>query len=98
MMAFGWETVRRRIDLVRSGRAPFRDMAPRHPYAAAALQATETGAMAAMDGRFRPEDPVTAVELAQFFSTRLGRTPPLENWSQLTHEKFFSMAAGLLEK
>ena len=98
MMAFGWESVRRRIDLVRSGRAPFRDMAPRHPYAAAALRATETGAMGAVDGRFRPDDPVTAVELAQFFSTRLGRTPPLEDWSQLTHEKFFSMAAGLLEK
>ena len=28
MMAFGWETVRRRIELVRSGRAPFRDVAP----------------------------------------------------------------------
>ena len=98
MMAFGWETVRRRIALVREGRAPFRDLEPRHPYAAAAAQAVETGAMAAVNGRFRPEEAVTAVELAQFCSTRLGRTPSLGGWSQLTHGEFFRMMRDLLDQ
>ena len=96
MMAFGWETVRRRIELVNAGRAPFRDVEPRHPYAAAAVRAVETGAMAAVDGRFRPGDPVSATELAQFCSTRLGRTPPLGSWETLTHGEFFQIAAELL--
>ena len=98
MMAFGGETVRRRIELVRSGRAPFRDMGPRDPYAAAAAQAVETGAMSAVDGRFRPDDPVSPVEAAQFCVTRLGRTPPLGDWTQITHSEFFSLIITLLEK
>ena len=98
MMAFGWETVRRRIELVNAGRAPFRDVEPRHPYAAAAVRAVETGAMAAVDGRFRPGDPGSATELAQFCSTRLGRTPSLGGWSQLTHGEFFRMMRDLLDQ
>ena len=96
MMAFGWETVRRRIALVRSSKAPFRDMGHRHPYAAAAAQAVETGAMPASGERFRPEEPVTAVELAQLCATRLGRTPPLGEWSTISHGAFFRMMAELL--
>jgi len=96
MMAYGWETVRQRIDLVRSARAPFRDLAHRHPYAAAAVLASQTGAMTAVDGRFRPDDPVTAVEAAQLLSTRLGRTPPLEQRDRLSHASFFRLAAGVL--
>ena len=95
MMAFGRETVRRRIELVRSGRAPFRDMEPRHPYAAAAAQAAETGAMSASGGRFRPNALVTPHELAQFCAARLGRTPPPGEWTRLTHGEFFHIAAGL---
>ena len=96
MMAYGWETVRQRIDLVRAARAPFRDVAHRHPYAAAAVLAVQTGAMAAVDGRFRPDDPVTAVEAAQLLSTRLGRTPPLEQWPSVKRGAFLRLAAGLL--
>ena len=95
MMAFGAEAVRRRIELVRSGRAPFRDMEPRHPYAAAAALAVETGAMSAVNGRFRPDAAVSPTELAQFCATRLGRTPPLGEWAKLTHGEFFRIAAGL---
>ena len=95
MMAFGRETVQRRIRLVRSGRAPFRDMEPRHPYAAAAAQAVETGAMSAAGGRFRPGAMVSPPELAQFCAARLGRTPPLGDWTELTHGEFFRVAAGL---
>ena len=96
MMAFGWDTVPKRIELIRSGRAPFRDLAPRHPYAAAAVRAVETRAMSAQDGRFRPDAPVTSLELAQFCATRLGRTPPLKDWSQVTHGEFLALAAGLM--
>ncbi|MDE7260870.1 MAG: polysaccharide deacetylase family protein [Oscillospiraceae bacterium] len=95
MMAFGRETVRRRIELVRSGRAPFRDMEPRHPYAAAAAQAVEAGAMSAVKDRFRPDAHVSPAELGQFCAARLGRTPPLEDWTELTHGEFFRIAAGL---
>ncbi len=98
MMAFGRETVRRRIELIRSGRAPFRDMGPRDPYAAAAARAVETGALSAVNGRFRPEDPVSPVEMAQFCVTRLGRTPPLERWDKITHGEFFSLAVSLLKR
>ncbi|MDE7219079.1 MAG: polysaccharide deacetylase family protein [Oscillospiraceae bacterium] len=98
MMAFGWETVRRRIEMVRSGRAPFRDMGPRDPYAAAAARAMETGAMSAVNGRFRPEDPVSPAEAAQFCAVRLGRTPPLGTWDHITHGEFFTLIAELLEK
>ena len=96
MMAYGCETARRRVALVRDQRAPFRDMAPRHPYAAAAVKATQTGAMAAVDGRFRPDDPVTAVEAAQVCATRLGCTPELGSWSTITHGAFFRLAESAL--
>lgn len=95
MMAFGQETVRRRIALVHSGRAPFRDVEPRHPYAAAAAQAVETGAISAPGGRFRPDAAVSSAELARFCAARLGRTPPLGTWTKLSHGEFFQIAAGL---
>jgi len=98
MMAYGEETVRRRIELVRSNRAPFRDMEPRHPYAAAAAQAVEARAMGAENARFRPGDPVTPTELAQFCVTRLGRTPPLGDWPQITHGEFFTLIAEWMQK
>lgn len=98
MMAYGGETVRRHIELVRSNRAPFRDMEPRHPYAAAAAQAAETRAMTAENARFRPDDPVTPTELAQFCVTRLGRTPPLGGWTQITHGEFFTLIAEWMQK
>ncbi|MDE7244528.1 MAG: polysaccharide deacetylase family protein [Oscillospiraceae bacterium] len=97
MMLFGWESVPRRIAMIRSGRAPFRDLEPRHPYSGAAAQAVQSGAATAVGGRFRPGDPVTAVELAQFCSTRMGKTPPLLNRDSFTHEEFFRMAVKLME-
>lgn len=98
MMSFGWETVRQRIALVRSGRAPFRDLEPRHPYAAAAARAAEMGAIAAVNGRFRPNDPVTSGELAQFCSARLGKTLDPVNRNAFTHEEFFRTVVGLLDQ
>lgn len=98
MMSFGWETVRQRIALVRSGRAPFRDLEPRHPYAAAAARASEIGAVTAVNGRFRPGDPVTSGELAQFCAARLGKTPELVNRNAFTHQEFFHTVVGLLDQ
>ena len=72
-------------------------MAHRHPYAAAAVLADELRAVTAVDGRFRPEDPATAQELAQFCATRLGRTPPLEERKTVTRGEFFLLASRLLE-
>ena len=71
-------------------------MAPRDPYAAAAVLAVETGAMAAPEGRFRPDDAVTPVEVAQFCATRLGRTPPLGDWERISRGAFFSLIAELM--
>lgn len=97
MMAFGAETVRRRIELIRCGRAPFRDMAPRHPYAAAAALADGTRAMPASDGRFRPDDPVTGPEVARLCAARLGRTVAGELDRPITHGEFFLLASRALE-
>ena len=38
----------------------------------------------------------TAVELAQFCSTRLGRTPPLGGWESISHGEFFLLIVELL--
>ena len=54
--------------------------------------------MSAVDGRFRPDEPVSPVEAAQFCVTRLGRTPPLGDWSHITHGEFFTLITALLEK
>ncbi len=51
--------------------------------------------MSAVNGRFRPDAAVSPEELAQFCATRLGRTPPLGEWTKLTHGEFFHIAAGL---
>lgn len=96
MFAYGWETVRRRIALIRSGKAPFRDMDPRHPYAAAAERAVETGAMTAEDGHFRPDQAASAIDLQRFCDVRLGRSVLLEK-GVLTHGEAIKLLDSLLE-
>ena len=95
MLAYGCETIRQRIKLVRAGKAPFRDMAPRHPYAAAAVLADETGALKAENGNFRPDTPVTAEELRRFLEVRLGRCGESLP-QQITHGQFFLLADTLM--
>lgn len=97
MMAFGWETARRRIALIRAGKAPFRDMDPRHPYAAAAERAVETGAMTAENGAFRPEHMVSAAELQRFCDVRLGRSPTFDRM-RMTHGETVQTLDALLER
>lgn len=96
MMAFGWESIKRRVRLLERGRAPFRDMGPRSFYAAAAQMAWESGSMTADNGRFRPEDPVTAQELQRFCSTRLGSPAPESLRDNISHGEFFLLASALL--
>lgn len=98
MMAFGMESVKRRIRLMEKGRAPFRDMGPRNLYAAAAQMAWESGSMSAENGRFRPNDPVTAQELQTFCSTRLGTPAPESLRDNITHGEFFLLASQLLNE
>lgn len=97
MMAFGREIAHRRVALIRSARAPFRDVAPRHPYAAAAVLAVESGAMTAPGGRFQPETPVRPADLQLFCTVRLGRELPPGKWDGVTHGQFFRLAAAPLD-
>ena len=41
-------------------------------------------------------DVSSPVELAQFCSTRLGRTPPLGGWESISHGEFFLLIVELL--
>ena len=54
MLAFGWKTAARRLDLVKTKTNVCRDVSYRHPYAAAIEQALERGCMQQGNGRFRP--------------------------------------------
>lgn len=89
MMVYGWKAVEARIELVRSGKAPFRDLKASHPYAAAARMAVESGAMSAPGGRFAPDAPVSAADLERFF----GKSVP-ETAFPMTHGAFLEFAAA----
>lgn len=77
MMGYGWDAVAEHVAMRKMGKAPFRDLSRRHPYAAAAKHAVHAGALTAQGGRFRPNAPVTAAELQQFCHVRLGVLPDL---------------------
>ena len=96
MMVYGREAALHRIALVRSGKAPFRDMAPRHPYAAAAAMADTTGAIPADGGKFRPDEPVTFADIRRLCAVRLGRSPAQQDQASLTHRQFFLLLSRLL--
>ena len=97
MTAYGWDAVRDRIALVRAGKAPFRDLPARHPYAAAAVLALRAGAVCAASGRFRPDEPAAAHDLAQFCAVCLGKKLSAEKEGVLTRGAFLQLAAKLLD-
>ena len=66
MLAFGWKTAARRLDLVKTKTNVCRDVSYRHPYAAAIEQALERGCMQQGNGRFRPDDPISEAEFSSF--------------------------------
>ncbi len=94
MMAYGCETVERRIEMVRGKCAAAKDVSRRHPYAAAIEAALTRGAMTAENGRFRPNEVVTAAEFSHFTQAHLGRAcTPTE---PLTHGAALAALASLL--
>lgn len=88
MMRYGWQAVEHRIRLIRSGKAPFRDMKATHPYAAAARMAVDKGLMDAPGGRFNPDAPVSPEDIRKFMGRNLtcGDSP-------MTHGAFLILAA-----
>lgn len=92
MMAYGWKSAQRRIELARSGKAPFRDLKASHPYAAAAQMAVEENKMRAPDQRFQPDRQVTKEDLAVFFGREIS-----EPDQPVTHGSFLCLAARMLK-
>lgn len=90
MMAFGWEGVQKRIDFMRSGKAPFRDMKAGHPYSGACALAAERGAMSAENGAFRPDEPASPEEIAAVFMAKQLTSPRLPTQPTVTHGQLFS--------
>lgn len=96
MMAFGWDSVPMRVQLLRKEHGlPFDDCKITHPYAAALLLAQQKGCLTVTQGRIRPEDPVTPEELRQFLEAKLGRAPE-QIPSVLTHGELFLLVDELL--
>jgi peptidoglycan/xylan/chitin deacetylase (PgdA/CDA1 family) len=96
MMAFGWAGVDVRISLVRGQRtSPWSDLKANHPYAGAVILAAENGCLSGQNGSIRPDAPVTAEELRQFLTVKLGGvSAKIPN--SITHGELFLMAAELL--
>ena len=95
MMAFGWEGVPVRINIMGAGTPPSGDVPPSHPYAGAVSVALTRGSMAASGGKFRPDAPVSGPELTRFFST-MGIQASADLTAPLTHGQFFALAAPRL--
>ncbi|MCI8539329.1 MAG: polysaccharide deacetylase family protein [Oscillospiraceae bacterium] len=96
MMAFGWPGVKARIALMGGEwTCPWSDVKPGHPYAGALLLAAEAGCLTGENGRLRPEEPISAGELEQFLSVKLGKglAHPA---GPVDHGSFFLLTAELL--
>lgn len=97
MMAFGWDGVPLRVQLLRKERGlPFDDCKITHPYAAALILAQQKGCLTVSQGRIRPDDPVTAEELLQFLAAKLGKAPE-HIPAKVTHGNLFLLVADLLQ-
>ena len=90
MLAFGWKTAARRLDLVKTKTNVCRDVSYRHPYAAAIEQALERGCLQQGNGRFRPDDPISEAE----FSSFCGQSAPRPH-SPITHAQAIELLAAI---
>lgn len=95
MMAYGWEQTELRIEMLRSRKAPAKDVSCSHPYAAAIALALENGTMQAVGGRFRPNAPVTVKELEAFCKARF-KALPAQVEHPLNHAAAICALADLL--
>ena len=94
MLAFGWKTAARRLDLVKTKTNVCRDVSYRHPYAAAIEQALERGCMQQETGRFRPDDPISEAEFSSFCETFFGQSAPRPH-SPITHAQAIELLAAM---
>lgn len=95
MYRYGVTRAAERIALVRGKTRVCRDVGCRHPYAAAIQAAVQNGSMQAKNGRFRPDDAVTAAEFAAFCRAELGAEPKLAD-AAITHAAAIAAIAQLL--
>ncbi len=91
-MAYGWEGAERRIQMMKNGKAPFKDMKASHPYAGAAAIAAERCGLGE-NGRFSPDTPATQADLRRVLTDRCSRAPESLPATPLTHAEFFAIAA-----
>ena len=94
MLAFGWKTAARRLDLVKTKTNVCRDVSYRHPYAAAIEQALERGCLQQETGRFRPDDPISEAEFSSFCETFFGQSAPRPH-SPITHAQAIELLAAM---
>ena len=94
MLAFGWKTAARRLDLVKTKTNVCRDVSYRHPYAAAIEQALERGCMQQGNGRFRPDAPISSQEFSSFCEAFFGQSAPRPH-SPITHAQAIELLAAM---
>lgn len=94
MLAFGWKTAARRLDLVKTKTNVCRDVSYRHPYAAAIEQALERGCMQQGNGRFRPDAPISSQEFSSFCEAFFGQSAPQPH-SPITHAQAIELLAAM---
>ena len=97
MMLYGSRSAQRRIDLVHTRQDPARDLPAKHPYAAAADTAVQSGEMALERGAFYPDRPVTAGEFSALCKRRFGCGAALSS-AQVTHAEAITVMARLMEQ
>ena len=97
MLAFGWKTAARRIELVKTKTNVCRDVSYRHPYAASIEQAIERGCLSQEAGRARPDEPMTAPELSKFCEAFFGQPAPAPH-DPITHAQAIELLAAMAER
>ncbi len=89
-MAYGWEGAEKRIRLIETKTAPFKDMKPSHPYSGAAAIAAERCGLGEK-GRFSPDAPAAQADLRRVLTDRCPKVPEVLPEGPITHEDFFTL-------
>lgn len=88
MMAYGRESIQKRIEMIARKKAPAIGLKPSHPYAGAAAIAAER-----LGWKGGWEAPATRAEVRQLLNDRCGTSPEVLPEEPMTHETFFALAA-----
>ena len=97
MFAFGWRAAQRRVELVKTRTRVCRDVPCRHPYSAAIEMALEQNLLQQENGRFRPDDAITAQEFSAFCRGYFHQAPP-EPAAPVTHAQAIELLAAMAER